>query len=233
MKYPLTDKAKKWASRIAEYWDTRRIPQYFVIVEWAGPEGYHYGGLEGEIPNQFRPPLPELLELASFNLVKIEAESLRSDGVPHLPIAGKVVYCRRWHVLLLQELRNAVESDFEVSDYFLTINAVGTIIQAGATVSVPFQSAAVGYGSLSQSQTAENSQVAEKLIQMLGKQFLESNGEIVKAINEFRESTESERQSKLGNVISQLGNSLQHGANAFAVSQALIHLAPLVSQIIT
>src|SRR5690606_5989595 len=113
-----------------------------------------------------------------------------------------------------------------VSDYFLTINAVGTIIQAGATVLAPFQSAAVGYGSLSQTQTAENSQLAEKLIQMLGKQFLESNGEIVKAINEFRESTESERQSKLGNVISQLGNSLQHGANTIVVSQALMYLAP-------
>jgi len=41
-----------------------------------------------------------------------------------------------WGILLLQELINAVENDFEVSHYFLTMNAVGNIIINSITGSV-------------------------------------------------------------------------------------------------
>lgn len=131
----------------------------------------------------------------------------------------------------MQELRNAVDNDFEVSDYFLTINAVGTIIQDGAVVTAPFQSAVAPYGTISQSQTIENGELADKLINMLGTQFLDANKDLLAAINDFRVSVEGERQSKLGKLISQLGNSLQHGANAVVVTQALMYLAPFISQI--
>jgi hypothetical protein len=224
MKYPLTDEAKQWAVRLVEAWKNGDISQYIEIdYDYEiGEEGLAGSAVTG-INFPFKLPGNNVfLELANFNLLNLNINWMSAGGS----------YYPRYSVLLMQELFNAVESDFEVSEYFLTINAVGTIIQDGAVVTAPFQSAAVGYGSLSQTQTVKNSELADKLIQMLGPQFLESNREIVAAINEFRESIESDRQSKLGKVISQLGNSLQHGANAFVVYQALMYLTPFISQIV-
>jgi hypothetical protein len=220
IKYPLTKDAKAWAKKLVDGWNRGVYPQYIVVVERSGEEGFAYGGLNGFLLEDIeKPPLDILLELSNFNLISLEAETFRSDGIPWLPLSGKINYARRWHFVLLQELRNAVKNRFAVSDYFLTFNAVGTIIQGDATITAPFQSGASIFGGVSQTMTP--SAIADNLVEILGGDFLQSNKNIAEAIDELRHAVASEKQSKVGNVIMQLGNSLKHVASAYAVLQAL------------
>lgn len=229
IQYPLTDQAKRWATQIVDEWKKGNFPQYFVVVEWAGREGFYYGGLDGGFTsNVQKPPLNVLLELSCFNLIHLEAETLRTDGIPWLPQSGNIAYGRRWHFTLLHELQNAVENDFVVSDYFLTFNAVGTIIHGDQTItdSGSFQSGASNFGDVSQEMTY--SEIADKISEILGNNLLQTNSDLSAAIDELRSSIENDRQSKVGKVISELGRGLQHGANTFVVMQAIGFLAQIL-----
>ncbi|MBN1287252.1 MAG: hypothetical protein JXB47_17770 [Anaerolineae bacterium] len=212
IKYPLTESAKEGARQLVENWDSgkilqctsiklsttskRDIAQDLVRMSWDTLSEWGY--LEA----------PILFELAKYGLVDIETQYVND---------GKVTVTR---VLLLQELRNAVENDFEVSDYFLTMNAVGTvvggdlIVHSGAT-----------YQSLGSGTAYQNvEQVADDLERTLGVDFLQNQIELKSAIQELRNTVNQPKETrlaKMGKVVQQLGACLEHSANAVAVIAAL------------
>ena len=158
----------------------------------------------------FEPPaIAVLKELATFDLLKLE--ETRSNT---------------WNILFLQELRNAVENDFAVSDYYLTFNAVGTIITGDATITAPFQSGASVYGNVDQKQDATPKELAEMMMTQLGTAFLESHKEVAEAIRQLQAAPQKNFGQRLGSVVLELGRSLQHGANTAAVLAAIAAVAP-------
>lgn len=125
-------------------------------------------------------------------------------------------------IILLQELLNSVENDFQVSDYFLTMNAVGTVVNGNMVFDrgSVFQSAASNFGNISQ----QNIQaVTDQLSADLGQDILAGNQKLQDAIEALRESVEADRESKVGRVISELGRCIQHGANATVLLPALVN----------
>ncbi len=204
MKYPLTEEAKTTARALVSAWGAGEIEQRTLLH---APERMannrrrnflHIGSKEDYLPSS-------LTELSLFGLLIIEN---RSSG--------------SYNVLLLQELSNAVENDFEVSDYFLTMNAVGNIIVNSTTGPVQ----GVGYNAGVVHQNIE--QLADYMTASLGQAFLEAQVDLKTAIDELRTAIAADQQSKLGKVISELGRCLQHGANTAAVSAALIAAAPFL-----
>ncbi len=232
MKYPLTEGAKEGAKSLISLWDRQLIEQYILVdLKWFrgkttlgylhiddyDPEQEYFEKLsEEQIHEDWiweLPPAGVLYELAQYGLISVSREK---DG------NGK----QATGILLLQELRNAVENNFEVSDYFLTMNAVGTIVQGNLTIHPGgiMQSAASNTGNIEQN----IEQLADDLIAELGMQFVQSNAELRQAIEGLRTATEGNKQSKLGKVISELGRCLGHTANATAIAAALIKLAPYI-----
>ncbi len=214
MKYPLTNGAKEAAQRLVELWRNEQIEQIFVIGLSSDSSGTHMFAYEGADNNDLKGiTIANLRELSTFGLIDIRISVL--DRLQ-----------QNWDLLLLQELVNAVDNDFEVSEYFLTMNAVGAIIQGSVNVQSggTFQSAASNLGDV----TLNNAQLADKLTETLSESFLESQAALKDAIDELRESAEVDREPKVGKVISQLGHSLEHGANTAAVVAALMVLARLL-----
>lgn len=199
MKYPLTDKAKEEARQLVEWWDNGTIQQRIKVTIYETTD-LEIVELES---GQTLPPKSIWWELSKFNLV----DMVQTD-------TGK------WDIYLLQELRNAVATDFEVSEYFLTLNAVGNIIINSTTGHVQ----GTGYNTGISNMTIEAA--ADQLEEKLGAGFLAEQQALKEAIDALRIAVDSDRQSKLGKVISELGNCLQHGANTYAVTQALAALAP-------
>lgn len=194
MKYPLTDTAKAAARELVAEWDASRLPQNFSVThslvepKFTGPN----------VLTQLEPPdVATWWELSKFNLLDFIPREISTE------------------ILLLQELRNAVASDFEVSDYFLTLNAVGNIIVNSVTG--PVQGVGQNTGVLYQ--TVE--QLADYIGATLGREFLETQEALRIAIEDLRVASAVDQQSKLGKVISELGRCLEHGANAVAVIAAL------------
>lgn len=226
VKYPLTPQAKEAAKSLVAAWDNNHIPQLFTIERGIGRNGAR--GVSAEISEHYDIPLIDvLLELAQFKLVTISAETLQEDDSRFLNL-NSPRYIRYWHVLLMQELRKAVASEFEVSDFFLTTQAVGTIIHAaeGSTVDIhALQSAASAFGDIEQTQINTPTELAEKLLQVLGNDTLDANPELAQAIRELAYVPEQNRKFQFGKVIYQLGNGLQHVANTAVVIEALLILA--------
>lgn len=216
MKYPLTESAKEGARLLIKQWDEGNQEQYMVISQGQGDGKFDLATLSRlRILEKFGYPLAGvLLELAKFGLIDV-----------------KVVYdsegqTKAIEILMLQELRNAVENDFEVSDYFLTLNAVGNIIVNSTTGPVQ----GVGYNTGVVHQNVE--QLADYMTASLGQAFLDTQTQLKAAIDDLRTAVEADQQSKLGKVISELGNCLQHGANAAAVVVALNAAAPFLQRIL-
>lgn len=126
----------------------------------------------------------------------------------------------------MQELRNAVATDFEVSDYFLTMNAVGNIIINSTTGNV--QGVGLNTGTVHQSVE----QIADNIAEILGQEILTANDDLSAAIDELRTATTANQQSATGKVISQLGRSLEHGANTITIVQALAVATPLLQALL-
>ncbi|MEZ4666555.1 MAG: hypothetical protein R3E39_01325 [Anaerolineae bacterium] len=214
MNYPLTEGAKEGARLLIKQWDEGNQEQYMVITAREGK--FDLATLsQHRVLEKFGYPLAGvLLELAKYGLIDV-----------------KVVYDSEGHtkaieILMLQELRNAVEKDFEVSDYFLTMNAVGNIIVNSTTGPVQ----GVGYNAGVIHQNVE--QLADYMTASLGQEFLETQLQLKDAINGLRTAAEADQQSKLGKVISELGNCLQHGTNAAALVVALYAAAPFLQRLL-
>ncbi len=206
MKYPLTEEAKATAKALVAAWNNGKIEQRTLLH---APE--------------------VLIEHRRRNFLIIDNEKYIPSSLIELSLFGLLVIKNdggsSYNVLLLQELRNAVENDFEVSDYFLTMNAVGNIIVNSTTGPVQ----GVGYNTGIVHQNVE--QLADYMTASLGQEFLETQTQLKTAIDELRTAVEANQQSKLGRVISELGRCLQHGANAAAVSAALIAVAPFLQRL--
>lgn len=198
MKYPLTETAKVAAREIVAAWDAGHLGQKITLAIMRGDDQERVMIVNSPThTSDFRSPLVATWwELSKFNLVAIS-----EDG--------------SWEILLLQELRNAVATDFEVSEYFLTLNAVGNIIVNSVTG--PVQGVGQNTGVLHQ--TVE--QLADYIGATLGREFLETQEELRISVEELRVAGAADQQSKLGKVISELGRCLEHGANAVAVVAAL------------
>jgi hypothetical protein len=205
MKYPLTPTTKEAAKAIVQAWDAGEVQQRIIIIITRGDDEEHLLINFGASGNFNSPNLSTWRELSKFGLVDIQFNG-------------------NLDILLLQELRNAVQTDFEVSDYFLTMNAVGNIIINSTTGTVQ----GVGYNTGQVSQTL--SEVADDLTKQLGESFLESQTDLRNAIDALREANEANQQSKLGKVISELGRCLDHGSNAASVTIALTMLIMLLSK---
>lgn len=209
MKYPLTETAKSAVREIVNAWNVGELEQKIVLAIIRGDDeetpmivNRRWGS-----GNFKSPSLATWWELSKFNLVAISGDE-------------------NWQILLLQELRNAVENDFEVSDYFLTMNAVGNIIINSTTGPVQ----GVGHNTGIVHQNVE--QLADYMTATLGEDFLATQSALAEAVAELRTAIEADQQSKLGKVISELGNCLQHGANAAAVIGALNAAAPFLQRLI-
>lgn len=207
MKYPLTEQARATARALVAAWNAGEIEQRHLLNVSERMENNRrrgYISIHGEdlLPSTLR-------ELSLFGLLVIENQQGAS-----------------YNVLLLQELRNAVATDFDVSDYFLTLNAVGNIIVNSTTG--PVQGIGINTGTVHQ--TVD--QLADYMSAILGQEFLATNTELKTAIDELRTAVAAGEQSALGKVISQLGNGLQHGANAAAVVTALYAAAPFIQRLI-
>ncbi len=214
MKYPLTEQAKVTARALITAWNSDHLPQLIPLFEIRNDGGSWHTRFKRTLEVNFDPPhLAIWLELAEYGLVRYIPDMSKSED-------------RNFEILLLEELRNAVENDFEVSDYFLTMNAVGNIIINSTTGPVQ----GVGYNKGIVHQNVE--QLADYMTATLGQKFLATQAALATAIEELRTAIASDQQSKLGKVVSELGNCLQHGANAAAVVVALNAAAPFLQRIL-
>lgn len=209
--YPLTTVAKEFAHLLVQAWDSGKLPQLMRLFEIDGDGGNWGTGFKRTLDVDFEAPdLSVWLELAEFKLVRyIPQKDNRHEST--------------FDILLLQELRNAVQNNFEVSDFFLTTSAVGTIIygnlhmQEGSN----FQSGATNFGDV----RISADMLPDKLIEMLGDSFLQKNAEVAAAIEGLKTANQLTQRSKLAKVIEELGRCLEHTANAGTAIAAigLIH----------
>lgn len=202
VKYPLTTEAKEAAKILVEAWSTGKLEQRVNTKSRVGVDSSMlFRGTDVDIA------LPTLMELGKYGLVELNRQ---------YDVQGRAIFLE---CLLLQELRNAVQNDFEVSDYFLTLNAVGTIVYGNLEVKegAMFQSAAANQGNIIQN----TGQLASELEALLGGDVLAENEPLQSAIQDLRTADESSRRRKMGKVIQELGRCLEHLANTGGVLAAL------------
>lgn len=221
VKYPLTAKAKEGARLLLKSWDEKKKDQYVAIASGdVQNENFDIVSLSRErVLEEWGYPLAGVLfELSKYGLIDVNCQYTAE---------GKMA---RIEILLLQELRNAVESDFEVSDYFLTMNAVGTIVQGNLTIHPGgfLQSAASNTGNV----TLNVQQIADDLVGILGQPFLERQVALKESIEELRYADESNKKSRIGKVIGELGHCLEHGANAATLITAIAQLSTYLSNLL-
>ncbi len=216
MKYPLTDDAKVWARKLVEAWDSGEIEQRITIYI----DGYRKGRVGGAKETFEQPPLATLWELEQCNLVDIrryrtDTGVMRRVDSPAILSGG----IGEWEVLFLQELRNAVKTGFEVSEYFLTMNAVGNII-INSQLNAPLQGTGVNKGVVSQSISMER--LADDLVETLGIEFLDTQAELKEAIDALRTATDVDKETRTGGVISSLGRCMGHTSAYLTICQAIM-----------
>lgn len=204
VQYPLTPEAKQAARYLVEAWDGKLIEQEFVCYKTYPQRGVEKPQLiSGQFNSNFRcPPVRCLNEISLFNLINLGIKYVGNDPTT------------RYHILLMQELRNAVENDFEVSDYFLTFNAVGTIINAaeGSTVDIHWlQSIAEMYGGTMIGHLETSPELAHKIVTTLGQDTLRVNPEIAEVVDKLGKTSQDEQPVVVGQLISELGHRLSKG----------------------
>lgn len=215
VKYKLTADCQEWAIKLVNAWENDSISQYFELINvTAGDDKtIQIGGGLGILNDEFElPPINIILELSLFKLVEIVdiiPEKIEFDN-RHSPMLGiiKRHQSQRWSVLLTQELKDAVENDFQVSDYFLTFNTVGTIIY-GDAIDSNIASAAIG----DVDQEISTTSLADELLAILGTEFVQSQNSLIKSIDALKQSQGEKTQSLLVGILAQLANSLKHGAH--------------------
>lgn len=188
MKYDvLTDDAKKAAQRIASAWENGELNQYIELIIYRGDDQRKVQDILGAKDSFLSdiPPLALWLELGKFNFLEIKKEG---NG---------------YNVLLMQELRNAVASDFNISDYYLP------------------------WGSIAKSMD----EVVGYLYFKLGDQLVESNAEIKEAIESLKTAPDSEKQSRIKRFMAALVRSMDTGSNAAAIITAMPGIATLLGEI--
>lgn len=209
VKYPLTEEAKEAARGLVEAWNSGELQQLFYVydVTSLGDEAPEIITGLGATKLRSLPPLGILLELAQYGLLSLEPSPRSAKG-------------DAWQILLLQELRNAVRSDFEVSDFFLTTTAVGNIIM-NATVNAPVQ----GVGQALAPVTQNVELIVGEIKAMLGERFIEEHPDIERALKEFDDAPAEQLPNKGRRLIKSLAEVLQGVEQAAGVLQAIIFLS--------
>lgn len=189
VKYPLTPEAKEEARALVKYWNEGKIPGLISLTAFQlNPEG------DSSIDKTWKPPSEaSLRQFDLFNLVQYTVIP-RPNDIP------------RRELLLLQELRNAVDSDFTVSEYFMTMNAVGNIIINSTTG--PVQGVGYSEGEVHQTMGALADDLEAHLANLSG-----VGKGLTDAINELRNAVKGEEKAKIGKVIEQVGFSIGMGAD--------------------
>ncbi|MBZ0280792.1 MAG: hypothetical protein K8L97_08615 [Anaerolineae bacterium] len=215
LKYPLTLEAKESAKQLVAAWKSGNVDQTFYLIDVTSGNAKRIEMRPGlGADDSFAPPaLGVLHELAEYRLIRLAP--IRTDRTERL------------EVTLLQELQNAVEHDFDVSDFFLTTSAVGTIVYGNLEVreGAVFQSAAAGIGNVYQN----IEQLADELSRILGDEVLQNEPALKAAIVELRSADELTRLQKMGNVVQELGRGLGHLGNTGAAILALEIIARFLS----
>src|SRR5687767_12542966 len=147
VKYPLTEGAKQAAKTLVEIWDKNPQEQLWSYMGMRAGGSISRERINSLHSDQSIPMgIQTLRELSTFGLIRIDANE----------------------ILLLQELRNAVENDFAVSDYFLTFNAVGNIFMMAENSTVSnVVGGASNFGDVTQTQTV-GADIANELTDKLG-----------------------------------------------------------------
>jgi len=73
--------------------------------------------------------------------------------------------------------------------------------------------------------------LADHLTNLLGQTFLDAHIQLRTAVEDLRAAVEADQQSKLGKVVSESGNCLQHGANTAVVVGASNAVASFLQRI--
>jgi hypothetical protein len=208
LKYPLTELARVSAVNLVDAWRSGKVQQNFTVTDVTNIGSTHreIAVTIGSTRDFISPRIENLIELSRFNLITMNV-SLSSTG-------------RTWEILLMQELINAVENDFAVSDYFLTTQAVGTIISSAGSITITgtVAGAASIYGNVSQTVN----ELAQHLRQELGDELLKHEPDLKLAIEELEVAVKQEsRLSAAGKVILELGRVLQHTSNTLGAINAI------------
>lgn len=149
----------------------------------------------------------ELIDIIVYNS-DFTSETLRIEQLVELDehsllrIASKS-YDRgdtKVEIVLLQKLREVVANNFQLIPFDIATQT-----------SLPVATAL--------------KELTIELKQILGEDLLSNNRELREAIEKLARATEAEKQHKVGKAISELGNSLAHGANAATIIPAIIMLA--------
>ena len=216
VQYPLTPKAKETARLLVEAWDQGHFEQTFSLTEVTAGNAnkrefiFYFGRNDKNLPV---PDFSIIREFEQYGLAFVDVSS-RPTGP-----SGRS-YTTTIEVTLLQELRNAVENNFEVSDYFLTLNAVGTIVHGDLVLgeNALFQSSASISGNITQIQ-----KIADDVENLVGPE-IDQIPELKQALDELRTSDEPSRGKKLRLVMDELGRSLAHINNAGGAIKAIMML---------
>jgi hypothetical protein len=219
LRYPLTPKTKTVALKLVEQWDGGKFGQFFHLTNVTAGSVNEIGVIGGIGVHEGAeiPPLSNILELSVYGLVQVNPVFKTKETS-----SGTSISTLRWEVLLLEELRNAVAIDFAVSEYFLTVNAVGTIINTSGgnlTISAPFQSSAALSGDIVQIQKTYS--VANELRSLLGEDLLGQYPELRQAIEDVQEADETHLRERLGSLLATLANLVTVGAGVPMVSKAI------------
>jgi hypothetical protein len=209
--YSLTENAKEAARYLVKCWDDGIVGQRIECVETIDKE---YLIVFGADEQKFEVPgIGALDDLARHDLI------------------GKKETSDRLTISLRQELRNAVENNFLRPHRNIQQVVYKNIFQDKVTVQGSFQSIISDSGNIHQ-HTTQLTYLANELEKEFSDDFLQKYRELAEAIQDLKSTTESDAQSKLGRVISELGRCLAHGANTVAVTQGLMSISQFLSQII-
>lgn len=208
LKYPLTADAKAEAHRLVRSWESGEIEQtiYLGRSSTLGDDRGHWTKGRGANETFTPPTLGIIYELAEYKLIRLEKLSQEGSDV-HLELT------------LLQELRNAVQNDFEVSDFFLTTTAVGMIVQGDVTLE-PYSNLQMG-ASVNGDVNNILQALPDQLTKILGENLLQDYPSVDQAIESLRTANPSNRRERLGLVIQELGRILQHLTNTAGAIQAI------------
>jgi hypothetical protein len=209
IKYPLTDPAKDAARDLVAAWDKHILPQtmlfgHYVQGKVAHPTFFDYQGSQIKYDNA--PERGLLYELAHFNLLVLR--TFRDANT--------------LEVVLMQELRNAVLSDFTVSEYFLTINSSGVLNMRGGTVNIADNATRPTPRQLAQNNgyAAAAADITETLRELLG-DLLNRREDMAAALNTLAVADEDAHYVAALGVIAALGRALNDGEDSESVMAAL------------
>lgn len=205
----LTDEAKEAARSLVAAWDAHDLDQTFTIFHtMAGAQILQSRRTTSDKEAFSTPPLTTFEELARHSLIQLERTASNN-----------------YRVLLLQELRDAIQNDFvQYRDVPITVTgAIGTFINGSLTMAEGAVFSSSAYGDV----TVTFQTLPDELLKLLGTDALRP--EIASAITALKAADELTRMEKAGKVIEELGRGLGHLSNTGGALAAIALIARMLS----